>query len=721
MSVTIAPTKYCKKGNEKHCPIRKLNNYFKSNKTGYEIIDNTVNEYVKPYFDIDVHDYEQSYETIRADKSKFLKSVKKFITSEFKCLKNDLAISETVRDNKISFHIVIYTKKVNYDKLRMYISDHTERFKKYHIDISVYGKYQKVRLINCCKEGDKAIKKILTKKKASNHIITYVEGIEDVIILAEKAETIEAPKADKVKKTKNNVPFERLYNICDHLDASRLSDRRPWSLIMMAINNISTENGYQTQGAELIHTISKKDNKYISHEVTDFIDSLKYDPSGKNLGYLLELLKEDDKESFKFNTLPYDKSYDKLKEEFEKEFFKMMYPVGYCKESAEDIFIYKPNDFMKAYQNKYYWTVEDGELNKGVFPASWVNDETIRTYERMDFYPNPSKCPKDIYNLFNGLEVEKLPEANNEDKIQLILNHIMLLVGNCEESYNYFLKWLAQIVQQPEKLIGIAAVFVSEQGVGKNIFTDWIGNKILGPKYYNSIQDTNHVYGNYAEGLKHKLLINLDEASGKDNFQNSDKLKHLITSPTIMYEKKYMASMKLNNFCRFIFTTNNDTSVKIEHSDRRFVIFKCESAHRNDRTYFNNLIEQMNDQECIKTFYNFLMNINIEGYDFINNRPFSQIYKDMQAVNHPKEVLFIMDRLDSNKLKSDYKSKDLFELFQEFLFENGYTDYKSNNSKLTRTLTKLNGITKYKSSCTKLRIDKDLLIKQLVAEYMYTV
>ena len=62
MSIKIASTKYTKKGSEKNCKISKLSNYLKSNKNGYEVIDDS-NAYVKPYFDIDVSDYEENYET----------------------------------------------------------------------------------------------------------------------------------------------------------------------------------------------------------------------------------------------------------------------------------------------------------------------------------------------------------------------------------------------------------------------------------------------------------------------------------------------------------------------------------------------------------------------------------------------------------------------------------------------------------------------------------
>jgi hypothetical protein len=54
------------------------------------------------------------------------------------------------------------------------------------------------------------------------------------------------------------------------------------------------------------------------------------------------------------------------------------------------------------------------------------------------------------------------------------------MVDHDPRSINYVVKYLAQMVQQPGVLIGIALVIVSShQGAGKNIFLDLIA-KIIG-------------------------------------------------------------------------------------------------------------------------------------------------------------------------------------------------------------------------------------------------
>jgi hypothetical protein len=724
MKINVVETKFTKKGEEKTLSVNKLNTFLKTCKTGYEIIDNKINEYVKPYIDIDISNYEDNYEIIKKNKKKFLNKVIKFLKKTFKCNKKSLAISETIRKTKISYHIVIHDRKIKYDELSQYVSRNKEEFKKLNIDTAVYCKYQKFRLIMSHKENDNSICQPITQNKdLSKHLITNVDSIDEIVSLSVKEEAKEiVNKKENMKKIKN-CEKDRLFDICDNLNANRLIDRREWSLIIMAIYNISYENDYITGGIDMIHTISAKVNNYEKEKVDDFVKTLSYNCDGKKIGYLMSLLKEDCFARFQYNIQRYEKNYSKIKEEFEKNAFKIMTPFCLCIKDENELIIYKKNDFYDAYSNLYYYSVDKESvkqvLKKHKFMPIWLNDENIRTYKKLEFYPDADKCPVNHYNLFDGLEINKI-KTDEEGDISLILEHVRKLAGNSDDTYNYLINWLADIVQNPSTLRGIALIFVSEQGAGKNVFTGFIGNKILGENYYYSTCDTKHIYGGYAEGLKHKLLINMDEASGRDNFENSDKLKNLITAPKITYEKKYVSSIMLNNFARFIFTTNNDTSIKIEYSDRRFMAFLCDNSQCNNKEYFTALIKSMNDERVQKSFYKYLISVDISEFDFINDRPKTEIYQDMMKVNIPKEVLFMINLLENENIKDSYKATKLYNKFIEYLKDNGYGDYKTNTTKFGRNISKLDGLIKKRSNGIKYVIDKKILCDYLVKKSYVT-
>ena len=66
--------------------------------------------------------------------------------------------------------------------------------------------------------------------------------------------------------------------------------------------------------------------------------------------------------------------------------------------------------------------------------------------------------------------------------------------------------------------------------------------------------------------------------NGKDSFTGSEVLKNLIVSPKISFEEKNVMTCMVNNCNRFVFFSNNDTPVKIELSDRRFVVFEADNS-----------------------------------------------------------------------------------------------------------------------------------------------
>jgi hypothetical protein len=415
-------------------------------------------------------------------------------------------------------------------------------------------------------------------------------------------------------------------------------------------------------------------------------------------------------------------SYDKVKEKFERNHFKLNYPFGFCKEFYEEIVFYNNRDFSGVYNNHYYYKLDksSGKLKKCNFYQEWIKDENIRTFDKMDFIPSLSDCPKNIYNLFTGLEInnKKNVVIYDETKIDLILKHINILTGKHTDSFNYFIKWLAQIVQEPDKLSRTAIVFVSEEGCGKNIFLDFFGNHILGKKYYISTENMNTVFGKFAENLKNRLLVNLNEASGKDSFNLSESIKSTITDPTIDYEQKGIQNITLNNYARFIFTSNNNTPVKIGNTDRRFNVFKssCDHIKLKDK-YFGPLVKCMNDIEVQQIFYQYLMNIDIKGFNFEAQRPITELYKDIQLTTKPKIVLFIEHLLNNHKLKEEYKSSILFKSFQDYLITFGFGDYKTNITKYGRSIKLIDGIEKKKSYCIKIYIDKKKVLKYLKNTY----
>jgi hypothetical protein len=715
--------------------IRDLRNYINSNPHCYEITGSEVNEYVKPYFDIDIKDTEPDFNLHNNHRVKFLSDIKDLIAKKFNVSLDSLAVSETKRPNKISYHIILYTHKIKYDILKKFMDLHKDDFKALHVDYSVYGKYKKFRLIRCSKEADKIKNKPLNHKRYfSRHLITFFKT-DLPELTPDIPEPREEPKKENIPSTKGEplttfefCSYDRLERICNGLKLSRLDEYTSWRDIALSICNVSTQNNYVDDGTALVLILSKKSEKFNQNSFNTFMNQSYKCTNGFGLGFLLKMLKEDNYEQFLLCTLPYDKSYKKVKEVHETTDFKSKYPNFYGTYYNNEIRMYRKGDYMNLYENKYYYAIgkdrrtKEEKVCKVSFIEKWFKDETIRTYDRLDFYPDTSKCPKEVYNLFSGFEINKQPNTYDydESKIKIILDHIRLLSGSNDDNYNYFLKWIAQIFQKPGELSRVAVVLYSKQGVGKGLLVKFLSN-VIGDKYVYSSADADDLLGKNAEGLRNRLLVNLDEASGKDTFIESNKIKSLITEPKITYHKKFFQPVQINNFSRFLFTTNNDTSVKVELSDRRFVVFESDNTYRSNPEYFEPLVKAIESKEVQHIFYQYITNLDINDYNFETNRPKTKIYNEMKKINIPKPILFIISLINTDKLKEEYRAQALFNDYQAFLYNSGYTEYKTNITKFGRALNKItSGVTKRKlNGRVKICIDKQELLNYLEQDYGY--
>lgn len=689
--------------------IQMLNETDYSNKPIYEFIDADT-EFVKPYFDIDCPAENKNKDSI-------LNKAKKYICKNFNVTDDALAISDSCNESKISYHISIHTLKITPDDMRKFKNIQKENFKKYFIDLAPYGKTQKFRVITTSKEGQKRpLVPITHTDDNRKHFITVISKDATLFQLAEQNEQIEnidKNKDDnkiimndkpKVNVQKSTVTLETLTRCVNNLNTTESRDE--FIIIISAIMNVSTENNFIKKGVSLCHQFSMKSKKYNKEKLDITLKGLAYKPKGVKFPTLMGILKIDNPDVFKSMNL---KPYNETKLIFEQTHFKCMTPIMYCTETEDDIIIKRRNDLIDTYENKACTkteTTNDKTVTKTCpFVKEWLKDETIRTYDKIDFMPNSTN--KNIYNLYTGMRAETLSDNdNNTDKdidVAVIFEHLSIMVNHDPASIKYFTAWMAQIVQKPEHLEGIALVFKSEQGAGKNIFINWFGEKILGEKYFFTTPDIETLFGRFAFGKKHKLLINLDETSGKDTFTHSERLKNDITSTTTMYEQKGIDGIVLKNFARWIFTTNTTTPIKVEQKDRRFVLFECsnEKCIVGDKTgknklYFKRLAAAMEDQRVQYKFFKYLLNYDISNIDFIEDRPITELYKDVQQATVPVIVKYL-ESLICKGVNLNIGATIFFENYNNYIIKYKYK-VDTNITTFARDVLRYKGITKKKTS-----------------------
>jgi hypothetical protein len=370
---------------------------------------------------------------------------------------------------------------------------------------------------------------------------------------------------------------------------------------------------------------------------------------------------------------PNNYDYNYVKMVFERTHAKVMNPICYvCLKDTSEV-IKDEAMFKKTYRNLYCTkrVSKDGEEGVKVvkFVEHWLDDRTIRTYESMDFCPPPRDALCDnTLNLWRGFAIDNI-ECASSNNITPFLDHLKVLVGYDDNGLEYFVKWLGHLVQYPGRLNGIALIFISEEGAGKNIFWDKFASMIGNQYYYETADPSKDLFGRFCNGRKGKLLIDIDEANSKDTFANSELIKNMITSVYLNFERKGVDPIELRNYARLVFTTNNLLCAKITDSTRRYVIYETSNKRIGDADYFTMFHTYMTDHKNQKAIMEYLRSVDLSNVNWIKDRPLTETYNALKAVCADPLLKFLTCIWEQNRDHNEvlYVASDLLRKYHDFL------------------------------------------------------
>jgi hypothetical protein len=312
--------------------------------------------------------------------------------------------------------------------------------------------------------------------------------------------------------------------------------------------------------------------------------------------------------------------------------------------------------------NYMVYNAETEKNEKKYFFEEWLDDPNRANYERIDFIPDLELCPPNVFNLFKGFNAEKFRPEKQLSKteicclVQPIIKHLDYLTSGYAI---WNLRWFAKKIQQPTKKCEIALLWRDSGdllneggGTGKNLFTEFFGNEIIGEDYFYIVGDNRELYGNFNSQFEAKLLVMVEEASGKENHANNDILKAKITSKKQNINRKGIAGYTILDFIDYLFCTNGNNALPVGMGNRRLATFDVNPAMRGNKDYFMFLANHLSKPIVKWAFYQFLKSI--PTYDtpiqFQNSIPITPALVDMRIMNAPLYLKWIVDEVKMGSL-----------------------------------------------------------------------
>ncbi|KAK9806443.1 hypothetical protein WJX73_007645 [Symbiochloris irregularis] len=285
----------------------------------------------------------------------------------------------------------------------------------------------------------------------------------------------------------------------------------------------------------------------------------------------------------------------------------------------------------------------------------WLCTEDRRTADRLVFEVDPGMVSPREFNMFLGLRIEREYDVAGTQLDKGLIAPILELLrdvwaeGN-DIVYKYLLNWMAYPLKRKRKT-GVCVVVISDQGYGKGtIAHDLLGERIYGEVRndrqggcYAQITDIDHIVGRFNTPSCMRLFINADECSSFGGaYKQNNKFKNFITGTTRSMEAKGLDPVTISDFANVLMTSNNDDIVKVEISDRRFVILDLVNADKKPRDFFSSVHELIKGEGALH-FYKYLLARDLEGFEPQDHRPVTPAARRMMASQVPLPVQFMQE------------------------------------------------------------------------------
>lgn len=375
--------------------------------------------------------------------------------------------------------------------------------------------------------------------------------------------------------------------------------------------------------------------------------------------------------------------YLELKAQFELKCFRLENPFYFAVVNENDIQLFNNDKIINWSKKDYSLVIPDPEDNKKnqSFINVWLSDPTQKTYNKIVF--DPSLKSINCYNYFNGF---KYTDGETAPINNPFLNLLKRITNNDIKIYNYFVDWIAHIIQKPYQKTNSAIILYSDiKGVGKNCIVDGICKLLDG--YSAHVETIEDITKNFNAHLVNKLFIYGDEIKASSKCI-SDKLKQVITRPNQNMEKKGKDAIDVKDLTNWLFTTNNRDAFKVEQGDRRLCLIECleQKLSIELSTEYYKYIE---DHEEMNKLFNYFKNHNIV-YDIGKQEPpMTQMKKELEFDTKPAYIQMLYKQTNEI-IDNRFTSQRLYEKSQSF----ATTNYLNHSYSITEFGTKIGDILK---------------------------
>jgi putative DNA primase/helicase len=287
------------------------------------------------------------------------------------------------------------------------------------------------------------------------------------------------------------------------------------------------------------------------------------------------------------------------------------------------------------------------------FVKIWKAHERRRTVMPADVVFDPTEsCGEHCVNLFGGIKLEP-----KEGDVKPILELVRFLTSrassNADEADNimhWLLCWMAYPLQHVGAKLRTAVIMHGDEGAGKNFLFDRLV-EIYGE--YGALVGQDELEDKFNDWRSRKLFIIGDEVSSRQELvHNKNRLKALITSPTVQINPKNLPRREEANHINVGFLSNELQPLALDNSDRRYLVIY--TPRMREREFYQRL-KAWHEEGGVAHFYQYLLEYPIGDFDQYAPAPLTEAKMDLIDLNRKSPERFWIEWA-SGELDLPYRS-----------------------------------------------------------------
>lgn len=253
-------------------------------------------------------------------------------------------------------------------------------------------------------------------------------------------------------------------------------------------------------------------------------------------------------------------------------------------------------------------------------PKAWtavLSHPDFKIVDRLTYSPaEPRFCREqaaDSVVVQDCLNLYTAPDTSpTEGNVQIFLDLVSHVFDKDAMACRHVLQFFAYAVQNPGARINHALVIQGAQGIGKDTIIQTM-EKIFG--YHNCGQVTlANIESQFNDWLFGRQMIVFQEmlATGRRSVYN--KLKPYITDPMMSINIKHLAPQRYPNRAIYIFLTNYQHALSVDHGDRRTWVWYSKALPKSPE-FYRRFYDWLADKRSVDALHHFFLNYDVGNFN----------------------------------------------------------------------------------------------------------